>query len=395
MRINIDVSDIVRVPFLSGIQRVVREIVARAVVDDRLDVRLLSYDPAARSFSVIAPEALDRLMTQPGSPIQDLDHVAIDEFGPDDVFLDLDSSAWNSPLKRSTLYSVLSANGVFVVVMLYDFVPVRLPHLVHANTLRNWTLFIAAVYGYADLVLPISRATEVDFVSLAGEFGASRPIPTLVTKLGGDPAPTVAATRAELLEARPALDAPFLLFVGTIEPRKRQLDALLAFQELSSEFPDLHLVIAGRHGWHAEDTVEAILQHPLWGKRIHWITSPSDALLGELYDRALLCLYLSTYEGFGLPVIEALNHGTPVITSRNSAIPEAGRQWADYVDTTIPSEVAAAVRAYLTDPALLAERRAAIARDFSAPGWDQVYETIATAMTLLPDSLAAQRVPRP
>jgi glycosyltransferase involved in cell wall biosynthesis len=395
VRINIDVSDIVRVPFLSGIQRVVRELVSRAIHDPRLDVRLLSFDPTDHGFSVISPEVFERLMAQPGGPISESGRVAIADLGDGDVFLDVDSSAWNSPLKRSTLYSILSANGVYIVTTLYDFVPVRLPQVVHANILRNWLVFIAAVYGYADLVLPISRATEVDFVTLGREFGATRSVPSLVTKLGGDPIPTVAPSRAELTTARGFLDAPFMLFVGTIEPRKRQLDALLAFQELSGEFPELHLVIVGRHGWHAEETVEAILQHPLSGKRIHWITSASDALISELYDRATVSVYLSEYEGFGLPVIESLSHGTPVIASRNSSIGEAGRQWADYVETTSPSEVAATVREYLRDPGLLAARRAAIADDFTAPGWDLVYETLASALLLVPDALAVRNVPRP
>lgn len=393
MRVLIDVTDTLRVGFVSGIQRVVREIVTRAIRDERLDVRLLCFDPTTLDFVVVSSENFLAILADSSQGVTPDVRWALDDFGPEDAFLDIDC-AWNSPLTRSTLYSRLAQRGTVIITMIHDFVPLELPHTLHPDLIRNWITYIAAVYAYSDLVLPISRATERDFERLAGLFGARRRVPTLVARLGGDIDVAVEPTDDELEPLRSLLNSRFLVFVGTLEPRKRHRDALIAFQKLSDEFSDLQLVFVGRYGWEAEETVESILQHPLWGTRLHWLSGASDPLVANLLSRAVAAVYLSDYEGFGLPVIEAINRGTPVVTSRNSAIPEAGRDQADYVDYASSDETASIIRAYLLDPGLLDERRRIVA-EFAPTQWDQAYRTIGSMLALLDDSIAERARPRP
>ena len=132
--------------------------------------------------------------------------------------------------------------------------------------------------------------------------------------------------------------------------------ALRAFDELADQYPDAHLVLAGRKGWIEDDTVATITGHPSYGERVHWIQSPSDALLAELYRRATACLYLSRYEGYGLPIAEALAHGRVTVASYGSGMPEVGGDSCDYVWHNVVPEVVETLAQYLGDPDLLEAR---------------------------------------
>lgn len=115
----------------------------------------------------------------------------------------------------------------------------------------------------------------------------------------------------------------FILFVGTIEPRKNLNRLLDAFERLisRSERDDLQLVIAGRYGWMMDDFLKRI---DILERRgiVKWLGYVSDDDLRALYSTCLFFIYPSLYEGFGLPLLEAMSCGAPVITSRASAISE-------------------------------------------------------------------------
>ena len=318
----------------------------------------------------------------------------IGDFGPSDVYLDLDS-AWNSPLKRSTVYPLLKDAGVTIVSYLYDLVPLKVPGVVHRTTMANWIVYLSAVLAWSDLVMTDSRCAERDFLDLKNQLGVRRHIPTLVTRLGCDLPEVGEPTRDELDRLEPLADGRFVLFVGTIEPRKEHLVALAAFDELAAEFPDVHLVLAGRKGWIEDDTLDTITSHPSYGERVHWIRSPSDALLAELYRRATACVYLSKYEGFGLPIAEALAHGRVTVASYNSSMYEVGGDSCDYTWHNVAPEVAETLGQYLGDPELLAARERHIRETFRPLDWDTVAGTIGFALRGLPRAEELRSRPRP
>ena len=177
--------------------------------------------------------------------------------------------------------------------------------------------------------------------------------------------------------------------------RKEHLVALAAFDELAAAYPDVHLVLAGRKGWIEDDTIETITSHPSYGERVHWLRSPSDALLAELYRRATACLYLSKYEGFGLPIAEALAHGRVTVASRNSSMYEVGGDSCDYTWHTVAPEVAETLGHYLGDPALLAARERHIRETFRPLDWDTVTGTIGRALRGLGRAEQLRSRPRP
>jgi glycosyltransferase involved in cell wall biosynthesis len=395
MRINIDVSDVISVPFVSGIQRVVRELVVRFLLDSNThDTRLLRFDLQSHRYEVISAASFLARIDDNSQAIDVVDEIEIESLSADDIFYDIDA-AWNSPLKRSYLYRILAGNGVFIATTLYDLVPIRLPDLAEANTVRNWATFISSVFVHSNLVLPISRATELDFLALKAEVGVTRDIPSVVTKLGGDLRTTGSSNEMIDEHITRLSESRFLLFVGTVEPRKRQLQALQAFDQLAKRDRRTQLIFVGREGWSAQSTALAIRSHPEFGVRVHWIEDATDGVVAHLYARAFACLYLSSFEGYGLPIAEALSRGCVTISSRNSSMYEVGRDLADYTYFDSPKEIAAIVTAYTGDRELHLARRAAIAESYTSRSWDSVYGTISAALGGISRARAVLASPAP
>ncbi|HYN88475.1 MAG TPA: glycosyltransferase family 1 protein [Ardenticatenaceae bacterium] len=162
---------------------------------------------------------------------------------------------------------------------------------------------------------------------------------------------------ALLQRARAAygLDNPFILTVGTIEPRKNHEAIIRAYALLHREGAIEHeLVVAGGGGWQStKESLLRLVDDLRLGGDVLFPGFVSDELLPALYNLAALVVYPSHYEGFGLPVLEALACGTPVLTARNTSLPEAGGDVARYVDNSSDvAELAAAIHTALSDETL-------------------------------------------
>ena len=170
----------------------------------------------------------------------------------------------------------------------------------------------------ADLVIADSASTQRDALRLY----RLQPERVRVVHLGVDPRfqPAEPAVQAQV-RARYRLPDRFILAVGTLEPRKNLITLLEAYQALRAPCPDVQLVIAGGRGWHSdlffnrlralglEDCVQLVGRVP-------------DEDLPALYSLAEVFAFPSIYEGFGLPVLEAMACGTPVLSSNVSSLPE-------------------------------------------------------------------------
>ncbi|MCU0494627.1 MAG: glycosyltransferase family 4 protein [Chloroflexaceae bacterium] len=189
----------------------------------------------------------------------------------------------------------------------------------------------------ADLVLVDSEATRTDLVRLTHVpkervavvyLGAAldvfRPLPASVT---------------EPVRQKFNLPQDFLLFVSTLEPRKNLVRLLEAMSYLDSS---LHLVVAGKKGW-LFDEIFATVQRLGLTERIHFL-GPVYEELPALYNLARAFVYPSLYEGFGMPVIEAMACGTPVVTANNSSLPEVAGNAAVLVNALDSRSIADGVR---------------------------------------------------
>jgi len=123
------------------------------------------------------------------------------------------------------------------------------------------------------------------------------------------------------------LQRNFVLYVGTLEPRKGVDVLLRAFEEIAQDDPTVELWLAGQRGWGVDDVEEQIARHP-FAERIRQLGFVDDAELPRLYRSARVVAYPSRGEGFGLPVLEALACGAPVVTTRDSVMAEVAGEAA-------------------------------------------------------------------
>ena len=154
------------------------------------------------------------------------------------------------------------------------------------------------------------------------------------------------------LRKRFSLNGDYLLFVGTIEPRKNLVNLLRAFQGVVRRgFRKLKLVIAGERGWNTEEFDRELQSLALKGKVVLTGYLSSEELAG-LYQAARMLTFPSLGEGFGLPLVEAMASGIPVISSRTSSIPEVAGDAAILINPHNSQELEEAICSLLTDPQL-------------------------------------------
>jgi glycosyltransferase involved in cell wall biosynthesis len=214
----------------------------------------------------------------------------------------------------------------------------------------------------ADRVLADSAHTRSDIVSLLGVS------PDKVEVLySGVPArfrPEAEPGERERLQARYGIgDQPYVLSVGTLQPRKNYLRLIRAFANLKPETlkpeaakPETQLAIAGGRGWLYEDIFSEAERH---GDRVRILGFVDEGDLPALYRSAVLFAFPSLYEGFGLPVLEAMACGVPVVCSNASSLPEVAGEAGLLVDPLDTDGLAEAMRRVLEDSRL---RREMIAR---------------------------------
>ncbi|BAF71304.1 glycosyltransferase family 4 protein [Sulfurovum sp. NBC37-1] len=139
----------------------------------------------------------------------------------------------------------------------------------------------------------------------------------------------------------------YLLFVGSIEPRKNLLNLLKAYHLLSDEIKkDYPLVLVGFKGWENKEIMYEIEQEK---EHIRYLGYLSDAELAHVYNLATLFIYPSLYEGFGIPPLEAMACGTAVIASNAASLPEACGDAAEYIDPVSSHDIAEKIRDILSD----------------------------------------------
>jgi alpha-1,3-rhamnosyl/mannosyltransferase len=160
---------------------------------------------------------------------------------------------------------------------------------------------------------------------------------------------------AEFTTEGPRADGEYVLTVGTLEPRKNLARLVEAAQR-----SDVELRVVGARGWGGVEVA---------GNGVRWLGEVDDAELARLYRGALCVAYPSLYEGFGIPVLEAMACGAPVVTSRGTAMEEVADGAAVLVDAHDPAEIAAGIERAAAERATLVARGLQRAREFT---WESV-----------------------
>jgi glycosyltransferase involved in cell wall biosynthesis len=259
------------------------------------------------------------------------------------------------------------------VITIHDLHYLHFPQFMTGSSRRYYAGQIRWATGQADHILVSSQATRHDLLTLLGVPEEKVTVHMLGVNARFQPAKPeeISACRA-----RHSLPSPYLLFVGTFEPRKNIPALLRAYDLLRQTLPDVPpLVLAGRRGWLFEDIFR--LAHDLaLDDLLIWRENFPAADLPALYSGAMALVLPSFYEGFGLTALEAMACGTPPVVSDRSSLPEVVGDAGVLVNPDDPASIADALRRLLEDTALrqrLAVAGLARARQFT---WRRTAETV-------------------
>ena len=234
------------------------------------------------------------------------------------------------------------------ILTIHDLTFIHDAETVEAKNLRYLQRFVPQSITRSHAITTVSHAVAADIAK------TYHPATTPVVIYPAAPSETPGS---------PDTANPYILFVGTLQPRKNIKGLLKAYRALPALLQKKYrLVLAGRKGWNEDTETTQLL-----GSTPHeWVNGPSDAELNQLYQHASLFVLPSLREGFGTPPVEALAHHVPVITSTDAALTEATGEAALHVPAHNPQALADAMKRLLTNKAardaLAAHRAAQLAR---------------------------------
>lgn len=276
-----------------------------------------------------------KLWTQIGLPLYLFTH-----FPRPDVFF--------SPSHYAPRFSPVST-----VISVMDLSYIHFPELFAKKDLYQLTEWTRYSAKNAKRIFTISNASKGDIIK---EYKV-KPDRVIVTYPGikhNTPMPTTLSKKE--LHDKLGISGDYILFVGTLQPRKNITRLIEAFSLLKKEekYKELHLVIVGKKGWLYEEILDAPNTYDVRGF-VNFLDFVPDEQLVPLYQHALCYVLPSLYEGFGLPVVEAMKYGVPVITSNVSSLPEAGGDAALYVDPLNVEDIAEKIKRVVDSPKLREE----------------------------------------
>lgn len=319
MKIAIDISQIVYKG--TGVARYVEQLVLHIVKSDSKNNYLL-YGNSMRQKKILLdfindvrkvnPNVEYKVITVPQTVadiIWNKLHILPIEkiLGPVDVF---HASDWVEPPTIAALK----------VTTIHDLLVFKYPSYFPQDIIDTQKRRISWVLAESDMVIVDSHTTKRDFIELFGfpEDKIRVVYPGISSEFKKQSKETIAQTKKTF-----SLSKPYILSVGTREPRKNVDKTIEAFEKIKNSY-DLDLVIAGKLGW-GPDKRSA-------DERVKLLGYIDDKYLPSLYSGASCFVYPSLYEGFGFPILEAMACGCGVVTSRGGSLSEVGSKFAIYVD---------------------------------------------------------------
>jgi glycosyltransferase involved in cell wall biosynthesis len=403
---------------LTGIQRVQVNIVMAIckLPDCQQRTKIVYFDVMSHSWKEITQIDFQRLVNSAGNMLEvpDSAWAAIREqicgserggifnFGSDDVLINLGTSWW-IPDYFLRIKALKLESRVRYVPFVHDCIPVVTPEYCDQRLVRQFLSWIKKAMRYADAILVNSESTAADLKSSAS--GLNLPVPNIrVIPLNGDiregsglrPS-TQSHIRTQKLLKEIGVGTlnderyNFVLMVSTLEIRKNHLLAFRIWQRLIDEYGAQrtpHLICVGKEGWKFSAATDFLQSHPQLAARVILISGIEDDVLAELYKCCSFTFFPSHYEGWGLPVTEALCFSRVPVVSKVSSLPEAGGEFAEYFNPLSLSEAYAAIQRLAFDRSYRSEREAKISSSFKARVWGDVALDVARTLEQLPESSA-------
>jgi len=227
-------------------------------------------------------------------------------------------------------------SGVTIGVMVHDLIPVHYPQFFPKKLPKMFRQWLEGAVQHADFFLGNSQTTLRDVQQYVQQASVNRPWSSArfdSFSLGADlPNTTSKAPVQEAVRSFFADAAEPYLMVSTLEPRKNHTYLLDAFDRVWKEFPKSKLCLVGKIGWQCDRVLSRIREHPQFGRSLMMFHDLNDADLQFCYRNAKAFVFPSIVEGFGLPIVEALNHGLRVLAGDTPIHREVGREHCRYFD---------------------------------------------------------------
>lgn len=272
---------------------------------------------------------------------------------------------------HSNNFSCVKDHSARIVFTLYDVAPIAFPEFTtEANRLVCFDgLFSASLY--ADHCVAISEYTKRSFLSYFPHYPAER---ITVVPLGTRPTIKTVKEPEEIKKRLKKFDltGEFWLGIGTLEPRKNYRLLIDAYEALNDQRP---LVIAGGKGWLESDLGRKVQELGL-EKRIRFIGYVSEEELSALYSSCFAFVYPSHFEGFGLPVLEAMSCGAAVITSNTSSLPEVGGDAVLYIDPKSKESLISKMKLLIQNEAVIKGLRIKAVERAQNFSWDEAARVV-------------------
>lgn len=345
----VDISELVQRDAKSGIQRVVRAVLGEWLKAPPHGYRVEPVYATVDGGYRYARKFIHGFTGQTGQPAAD----ELIDYAPGDVFFGLDMQPQVVYAQRA-FYQQLRRQGVRVKFLLHDLLSIQMPQYFPEGNEAGFVRWLKVITA-SDGVICVSQTVANELAEWLKENGEprSRPLQIDWSHNGADidnSAPSTgmpddAQSVLAQLQARPSF-----LMVGTLEPRKGHAQVLEAFTQLWQQGKDVNLVIVGKTGWKCEALVQSIQQHSQYNKRLYWLAGISDEYLEAVYA-ASTCLIAASYgEGFGLPLIEAAQHGLPIIARDIPVFREVAGNEAFYFEADNSNELSVAISTILDAP---------------------------------------------
>lgn len=325
----VDVSVLVQHDAGTGIQRVVKKTWKQ--------LEILQSNGALGTYQ-LRPVYATRKNTfryVKGKPSKYDKHVDVNK---GDIFLGLDWSAHLLTANESVLLE-WKKKGVQLNFVLYDLLPQTNSGWFTKATVikhRNWlkTLMI-----YSDQILSISYDVENEAEKYFRKFLPKSLYPKMsVIPLGADfyAGNDIKLNVKEQEDVSKLDNKKFVLIVGTVEPRKGHIELLKAFDKIWDKQPEITLVFAGKVGWNTQELQDYIFKHHKLNTSLFWFNQVSDGMLNALYQKSDLVVVASKGEGYGLPVVEALQHRKKLLVRDLAVFREIAKNQAYYFKNDDP-----------------------------------------------------------
>jgi len=255
------------------------------------------------------------------------------------------------------------------VITVHDLNFLYYPRFLTAESRRYYNEQIRWAVEHADHILADSQATQADLMSLLDVAPDKITVVHLAADQSFRPLPDSAAHQ---VAARYRLNPGFPLFVGTLEPRKNVPGLLVAYRILlDQKVTNEPLVLVGGKGWLYEEIFDRAEALDL-SDHLRFLQGVPNADLPGLYGAASVLAMPSFYEGFGLPALEAMSCGTPVVVADRASLPEVVGEAGLLVDPESPEDLAEALKRILTDDSERARMRKAGLEQAETFSWERV-----------------------